>query len=447
MSFPLSPRTTENIPPQHPFTLKFLDPNLEQFYREQVYANNLLQIRVVFALFAIVYSLLGLVDKFLEVTPLSVFLTIRLGIVLPLFVMILILSFTKFFFRWNQILILIAFIIGGIGVDIMLILEPENLTYYAGLFMIFFSGFFIVRLDFYLATIGGVVVFLFFTIGMAVFNDQFDIQLVSTAVFYLFSLFIGIAGSYFIDLYRRKYIILNRQIIIDNEDLVGRVQAQVVEITQAQNATILALAKLAESRDTDTGEHVARVGAYCRIVAQGLDRGADAQMGMPRHRFIDIISSASLLHDIGKVGIEDQILNKPVTLNHEEFEQIKSHTIIGYQTLQVVRRQNPENQFIQMGLEIVRSHHEWWNGAGYPDGLSGTDIPLAARVMAVVDAYDAIRERRPYKEPVRHEVAVKEILKASGTHFDPMIVLAFLQKSNELEELSKQHFAKSLNIL
>ncbi len=425
---------------------KFLDSSLENSYRESIYDQNVKQIRVVFLLFSFVYSLFGLLDNRLGVANLSAFLIIRFAIVLPVFLIILGITFTKYFFRWQQWLLFTAFLIGGIGIDGMLILEPFNLTYYAGLFMIFFSGFFIIRLDFYLATISGFIIFLFFFIGTWLVNGWLGVNFISASTFYLISLFIGMMGSYFVDYHTRRNFLLNLQVEDDKNELEKRVQHQVVEITQAQRATILALSKLAESRDTETGEHVSRVGAYCQVVTEGLGPTADEQMGMSRHRFIDIISSASFLHDIGKVGIGDEILNKSTALTEEEFDQIKTHTLIGYQTLQVVQQQNPDNQFIKMGREIVRSHHEWWNGKGYPDGLAGKDIPLAARVMAVVDVYDAIRSHRPYKTSVSHEVAVKEIVQASGSHFDPLVVLAFLEKADELEQLSEDYHGKAVKI-
>lgn len=436
----------DNKLPSHPFTLKFLNPELEKMYRDSYYLMNLRQVRAVFLLFTILYALFGIIDTLLTIEHLQTFLLIRFAVVIPLFIVILGLSFTKVFRKFRQIITFIAFIVAGLGINAMLILEPFNLTYYAGLFMIFFSGFFIIRLDYYLATIAGIVVFFTFIVGNLIVNGWLGIHFVSASTFYLVSLFIGIVGSFYIDYFTRWNFLLNQQVVKDNEDLVERVNAQVVELTEAQRATILALAKLAESRDNETGEHVGRVGAYCQVVAEGLDRTMDKQMGMSRHRFIEIISSASFLHDIGKVGIEDSVLNKPNSLTNEEFELIKTHTMIGYHTLEVVHHQNPDNQFIKMGLEIVRSHHEWWNGTGYPDGLTGSEIPLAGRIMAVVDVYDAIRSARPYKGPMPHEAAVKEIVNASGTHFDPMVVLAFLAKENRIEELSEEFHGKAFQL-
>jgi response regulator RpfG family c-di-GMP phosphodiesterase len=433
--------------PHHSFSLTFKDSELERAYRRSLYTENVKQIRVVFALLALLYAGFGWVDSQLAVGYLSEFYVIRYAIVVPTLLLVFGLTFwVKFFFEWQQVLLLFAFVIGGVGVSMMLIFEPLNLAYYGGLFMIIYSGFFLIRLDFYLSAIGGALIFFTFLVGTLLSHGMVDLQMQSMTMFYALSLLIGMLGSYFIEYYTRRNYLLNHQIEVDKKSLENRVHKQVDEITQAQNATIFALAKLAESRDTDTGEHVARVGQYCRIVAEGLDLSADEQMQMPRHRFISIISSASYLHDIGKVGIEDTILNKPETLNDKEFNIIKTHTLIGYRTLQVVREKNPENQFIQMGAEIVRSHHERWDGRGYPDGLAGREIPLAARIMAVVDAYDAMRSRRPYKQPIPHEEAMRQIVQQSGTHFDPMVVRAFLTQVDHLEELSETYQTHHLTI-
>jgi HD-GYP domain-containing protein (c-di-GMP phosphodiesterase class II) len=433
--------------PYHSFSLKFKDSELESAYRRSLYAENVKQIRAVFLLFAALYAGFGWLDYHLQVSYLAEFTFIRFAIVVPSLLLVFCLTFwKKLFFEWQQVLLFFSLLIGGVGISMMLVFEPMNLAYYGGLFMVLFSGFFLIRLDFYLSAIAGVLIFFTFFVGTLLSHGMTDVQIQAMSMFYALSILIGMFGSYFIDYYTRRNYLLNHQIEVDKKSLENRVRKQVDEITQSQNATIFALAKLAESRDTDTGEHVARVGQYCRIVAEGLDLSADEQMQMPRHRFISIISSASYLHDIGKVGIEDTILNKPDTLNDKEFNIIKTHTLIGYRTLQVVREKNPENQFIQMGAEIVRSHHERWDGRGYPDGLAGKEIPLAARVMAVVDAYDAMRSRRPYKQPIPHEEAVRQIVQQSGTHFDPLVVHAFLTQVDQLEELSETYQTHRLTI-
>jgi putative two-component system response regulator len=150
-------------------------------------------------------------------------------------------------------------------------------------------------------------------------------------------------------------------------------------------------------------------------------------------RFIETIYWASPLHDVGKVAVPDQVLCKQGKLSDEEFEVMKSHTLRGSETLRLVTESYPDNDFIKMGLAIARSHHEKWNGTGYPDGLAGEEIPLAARIMAVADVYDALTSKRCYKEAMTHQQATSIIVADSGTHFDPSVVEAFLEIASEVD--------------
>ena len=157
-------------------------------------------------------------------------------------------------------------------------------------------------------------------------------------------------------------------------------------------ATIFALAKLADSRDKDTGRHLERVQILCRLLAVEMasrPKYSDNITG----DYVENIVCASPLHDIGKVAIPDAILLKPDKLTDEEFAVMKKHTTYGAETLELVLEKHPANTFVRMGIEIARSHHEKWNGAGYPDGLRGPAIPLSARIMAVADCYDAMRSK------------------------------------------------------
>jgi putative two-component system response regulator len=209
-----------------------------------------------------------------------------------------------------------------------------------------------------------------------------------------------------------------------NRELEAIVKQQVQEIAASQMATIFALARLAESRDEATGRHLERVQALCRLLAVEVSR---------RPKYADRITSdyihnifhASPLHDIGKVAIPDAILLKPGSLTSEQFAIMKTHTVLGAATLQFVLEKHAANGFIRMGIEIARSHHEKWNGAGYPDNLSGDQIPLSARIMAVADVYDALRSQRCYKKAKPHEESRDIICGGSGAHFDPEIVSAF----------------------
>jgi len=203
------------------------------------------------------------------------------------------------------------------------------------------------------------------------------------------------------------------------------VEKKIREVAEAQQATIFALAKLAEQRDGDTGGHLERVRDYCKILAQQLAKGSSYADHISEE-FIECIQHASPLHDIGKVAIPDSILLKPGKLTAEEFEIMKSHTIIGAENMQSVYNEYPENPFIGMGIEIALYHHERWDGKGYPDGMIGRNIPLSARIMAVADCYDAIRSDRCYRKGLEHEVVAKMLQKEQGTHFDPVIIEAFL---------------------
>jgi len=218
-----------------------------------------------------------------------------------------------------------------------------------------------------------------------------------------------------------------------NENLEERIRKQIREISEAQISTIIALAKLAEERDGDTGKHIERVRIHCRNLAREL-RNSSPYAGEIDESFVENIYHASALHDIGKVGIKDSILQKPGTLSPEEYGEIKNHTLIGARTLQTVREAYPNNAFIGMGMEITRSHHEWWNGRGYPEGLAGEAIPLSARIMAVADVYDALRMERCYKPAFSHEKSVAIIQEGKGTQFDPVVVEAFLKLEKTFRE-------------
>jgi len=219
-----------------------------------------------------------------------------------------------------------------------------------------------------------------------------------------------------------------------NHNLQDLVQAKVKEITDLQLSMIFAMARLSESRDNETGKHLDRVRSLCRALASILAESTRYKDRVSAD-YMDNIYHASPLHDIGKVGIQDSILLKPGKLEPEEFEIMKKHSLIGAETLGAVRMQYPKNAFLNMGIAIARSHHEKWDGNGYPDGLVGEDIPLSARIMAVADVYDALRSVRHYKPPFSHEMACDIILKESGTHFDPGVVDAFVSKQEEMKDI------------
>lgn len=221
------------------------------------------------------------------------------------------------------------------------------------------------------------------------------------------------------------------------------VEAQVRETAESQMSTIFALAKLVESRDTDTSQHLERVQMFCRLLAQRLREWVPSGLGIDV-AFIENLYHASPLHDIGKVGIPDAVLLKPGRYTDEEIRIMREHTVIGSRTLEAARARYPRNAFINMGVVIARSHHERWDGTGYPDGLGGEDIPLAARILAVADVYDALRSRRCYKRAYTHEESRAIIATESGRQFDPVVVEAFLSLEQELNRIRREEREKEL---
>ncbi len=193
---------------------------------------------------------------------------------------------------------------------------------------------------------------------------------------------------------------------------------------ETRDIAILAMAKLAESRDPETGAHLERVQNYCRVLARQLyEMGKFSDELNPE--FIRLIYSTSPLHDIGKVGIPDTVLLKPGRLSDREFEIMKTHTQLGARTLEAALDKFPHARFLQMARDIALSHHEWYNGHGYPKKLAGNNIPLSGRIVTIADVYDALTSKRVYKDAFDHEVARAIIMEESGTHFDPVIIEAF----------------------
>jgi len=224
----------------------------------------------------------------------------------------------------------------------------------------------------------------------------------------------------------------------NNVSLSEEVRAKVLEISQSQLAAIFAMSKLAESRDPETGEHLERMREYCKLLSEQLSRMPKFQPVIDK-AFVDNIYAASPLHDIGKVGIDDSVLLKPGALSDEEWVIMKQHPVIGAETLRVVDRQHPGNDFIHTGIEIAESHHEKWDGSGYPYGLSGENIPLSARILALGDVYDALISRRCYKDAFSHEKSRGIIEEGHGSHFDPDVISAFFEVEDDFKRVQQEY--------
>ena len=196
------------------------------------------------------------------------------------------------------------------------------------------------------------------------------------------------------------------------------------ELQEAYLDTINRLVLAAEYKDEDTGDHIVRMARYSALIAE--------KLGLPA-RDVQNILYAAPMHDVGKIGIQDSILLKPGKLTAEEFEIMKSHTTIGAKILG-----NSEAEILKIAAQIALSHHEKWNGKGYPQGLSGNEIPLFGRIVGLADVFDALTSRRPYKDPFPAEVAFEIIRGDRGKHFDPDMVDVFFENTDEVLQIKAE---------
>ncbi len=210
----------------------------------------------------------------------------------------------------------------------------------------------------------------------------------------------------------------------------------------SERLMIQSLLSLTEIKDAETGRHSRRTQQYTRALAEQLStRPAFIDYLTPER--IDLLATLAPLHDIGKVGVPDRLLHKPSALTPSEFEEIRRHPAYGRDVILNAERDAGVGDDLTLAVakDIVYSHHEKWDGSGYPEGLRGTDIPIAGRIIAVVDVYDALRSKRPYSEPMTHDDASTAIVAGTGTHFDPVVVDAFLAASDALRRLSEKQYA------
>lgn len=219
-----------------------------------------------------------------------------------------------------------------------------------------------------------------------------------------------------------------------NRNLEQEVVRKVQEGLQIRNALIFGLAKLADYRDTDTGRHLERISRYCELLAHALKPVFPEIDDV----WIERLRLASSLHDIGKVGIPDQVLLKPGAFTPIERRHMEQHTLIGADTLVAIRRHVGHDQLLDMGIEVAIQHHERWDGGGYPMGLAGEEISLAARIVALADIYDALTSRRVYKKAKSHAEAWSIIRDSRGTHLDPRIVDVFEQIQERFNEARRE---------
>jgi len=219
-----------------------------------------------------------------------------------------------------------------------------------------------------------------------------------------------------------------RQLAYRTEQLARRSE----QLIRLQNGIVFTLADIVENRDANTGGHIERTSTYMKILVDTMIEQGVYAFEMSQWDIESVISSARL-HDIGKISIPDSVLNKPDKLTDEEFAIIQTHPEVGMRMIEQMTARTGEATFLEHAKLFAEYHHEKWNGRGYPTGLSGTDIPLHGRIMAVIDVYDALVSDRPYKKAFPHEKALSIIMEDAGTHFDPLIANVFNSISDKIK--------------
>ncbi|MDH5748633.1 MAG: HD domain-containing protein [Rhodospirillales bacterium] len=224
----------------------------------------------------------------------------------------------------------------------------------------------------------------------------------------------------------------------DTNEMVERIQARTEELNLTQDVTILSLATLAEARDNETGAHILRTQRYVWVLADELKDLPHLSETLT-NEVIELLFKSAPLHDIGKVGIPDHILLKPGKLTAEEFEIMKGHVNIGAEALSVAERELGDSSFLRLAREIALTHHEKWDGSGYPQGLRGDAIPVSGRLMAVADVYDALISKRVYKPALSHEEAMAILRDGEGSHFDPDVIKALLARERDFRDIARTY--------
>ena len=226
-----------------------------------------------------------------------------------------------------------------------------------------------------------------------------------------------------------------KELIHYNDNLLKMVDAKTKTVVELQNAVLKTMAELVECRDDITGEHIERTQSYLAILVRAL-----MKYGLYKEEIsswnLELVLQSAQLHDVGKIVIRDGILQKPGRLTAEEFEQVKEHTTFGEKVIEKIKQSTTEKAFLEYARIFAATHHEKWDGSGYPKGLRGEGIPLLGRLMAIADVYDAIISARPYKKALTHKEAVAVIVAGKGTQFDPALTDLFLGVADEFEAVA-----------
>lgn len=236
-----------------------------------------------------------------------------------------------------------------------------------------------------------------------------------------------------------------KELINYNNNLQELVDVKTKTVVELQNAMMKTMAEFVEFRDDITGGHIERTQGYLSVLINAMiEHGLYLEEASLWD--LELIMQSAQLHDVGKIAIKDSILLKPGKLTQEEFEKIKEHTTFGARVIEKIKTRSSEHTFLEQAKVLALTHHERWDGSGYPEGLKGKETPLLGRLMAIADVYDALVSFRPYKKEFTHKEAVKIIAEGRGTHFDPTLIDLFLCVSNEFDKVTNLYKMNTIGI-
>lgn len=404
---------------------EYSDTEITQ-YQEYAFEKDLLYIRPVLIISAILYGAFGALDYIFYPEYIKLFLSIRFLVVIPVILLGFLYTFHPTYKKYYQFVLVALMTVAGIGIVIMVYSITGDNYYYSGVSLIISIAFLLLRVKKIFAFVGSLTIILVFLLIGYIYSDVLKAEILANALFYCAFLFVGMVGSTFIERFRKNQYY--HENLIENEKVVleKKVFQHYESIKNYHYSMIYALATMAEARDKLTGNHIKRVGRLSYLLSKNLPEDIYEKEHIDKEAFLKTIEYASVLHDIGKIAISDLILNKPGKLTEEEFEIIKTHTTIGHKMLESMKDEYQDNPFINLGSQISKSHHERWDGLGYPDGLSRRDIPLSARIVAIIDVYDALISQRSYKEAYTKSRSIAIIEKGVGSQFDPVIAKTFI---------------------
>ena len=278
------------------------------------------------------------------------------------------------------------------------------------------------------------------------FDVGFASELLTALIFFFGSLFVFLENSLHKNIVTsiKKNYDATLDITVALEEEREKLLSLNKRLLQTENVTIFALAYEAELRDSVTGNHIARTSKYVQLLTRDLMKKDKYKGYITEEYYTEIVKSAPL-HDIGKVAIPDLILQKEGQFTEEEFEIMKKHSEFGADIIRKAMGQLKFRSFLHIAEQLTLSHHEKWDGTGYPNGLKGEAIPLSARIMAVADVYDALRSERQYKKAFSHEKACAIIVGDSGSHFDPDIIDSFVDLADKFEKISMELADRSVD--